>query len=155
MLRPGSIAPDFTLLDQDGKPHTLSGYRGKWVLIYFYPKDDTPGCTKQACSVRDAKTDFQKMKTVVLGISADTVQSHKKFAQKHQLSFPLLADVDKKAIRAYGAWGKKKFMGREYEGILRISYLVDPLGKIARSYERVRPAEQAEEVLGDLESIGA
>lgn len=147
---PGAVAPDFTLKDQDGNEHTLSKYRGKWTLIYFYPKDDTAGCTKQACAIRDADPDFDKLDAVVLGISADSVKSHKKFAEKYSLAFPLLADEDKKVINAYGVWGLKKFMGREYEGIMRTSFLVNPEGKIAKVYERVQAAKHADMVLADL-----
>ncbi len=149
----GKPAPDFTLPDQDGKSHTLSDYRGKWVLIYFYPKDDTTGCTAQACAIRDAEPDFKKLKTVVFGISADSGKSHRKFADKYELPFTLLADEDKKVIKKYGVWGKKKFMGREYEGILRTSFLVDPDGKIAKVYEKVKPAEHADAVLTDLKAL--
>ncbi|MGE5541160.1 MAG: thioredoxin-dependent thiol peroxidase [Bacillota bacterium] len=153
--RVGTAAPDFTLLDQDGKEHRLSAYRGKWVLIYFYPKDDTPGCTKEACAIRDADPDFSTLDAVVLGISADSVKSHKKFAEKYELTFPLLADEDKTVINAYGVWGLKKFMGREYEGILRTSFLVDPNGKIAYVYEKVKPEQHAAEVIADLKEFVA
>ncbi len=148
-----TIAPDFKLPDQDGKVHSLASYRGKWVLIYFYPKDDTAGCTAQACAIRDADPDFAKLDAVVLGISGDTVASHKKFADKYALAFPLLADADKTVINTYGVWGKKKFMGREYEGIMRTSFLVDPYGKIAKVYENVRAAQHAEMVLADLNAL--
>lgn len=149
----GTKAPDFTLPDQDGKMHTLSAYQGKWVLLYFYPKDDTPGCTAQACAIRDAEPDFKKLKAVVLGISVDTVKSHKKFAEKYGLPFTLLADEDKKVVKKYGVWGLKKFMGREYEGVMRTSFLVDPEGKIARVYENVKAAQHAEMVLADLNQL--
>jgi peroxiredoxin Q/BCP len=146
----GSMAKDFTLEDQDGKKHTLFDYRGKWVLIYFYPKDDTPGCTKQACAIRDALPDLKKLKITVLGISTDTVASHKKFAEKYGLPFTLLADPEKKVVKLYGVWGKKKFMGREYDGTMRTSFLVEPKGTIAKVYENVKPETHAEEVLKDL-----
>lgn len=149
----GTLAPDFTLLDQDGVAHTLSSYQGKWVLIYFYPKDDTPGCTAQACAIRDADEDFSKLGAVVLGISADSVKSHKKFVEKYGLPFPLLADEDKKIVKKYGVWGLKKFMGREYEGIFRTSFLVDPKGKIAKVYENVKAATHAEMILKDLKEL--
>jgi len=156
MPAPGTQAPDFTLLDQDGTAHTLSQYRGKWVLVYFYPKDDTPGCTKEACAIRDADPDLSSLGAVVLGISADSVKSHKKFAEKYGLTFPILADEDRVAIDAYGVWGDKKFMGREYEGILRTSFLIDPEGVIRKVYENVKPEVHAAEVLQDLkEAIGA
>ncbi len=153
MPRSGAPAPDFTLPDQDGVQHTLSAYRGKWVLIYFYPKDDTPGCTKQACAIRDADPDFKKLDAVVLGVSADSVKSHMKFAQKYGLAFPLLADEDKTIVNTYGVWGPKKFMGREYEGIKRTSFLVAPDGKIAKVYENVKADAHADEVLTDLRTL--
>lgn len=140
-------APDFSLADQTGKIHNLSDYRGKWVLVYFYPKDDTPGCTKEACSFRDMSLDFKKKDMVILGISKDNVESHKKFANKFNLNFPILSDESKEVIRAYKAWGKKKFMGREYEGTLRNSYLVNPVGEIVKVFERVNPLSHAKEVL--------
>lgn len=146
----GGRAPAFSLPDQDGTIHTLTDYRGRYLLLYFYPKDDTPGCTKEACALRDADPDFSKLDAAVLGVSADSVKSHKKFAEKYGLRFPLLADEDKKLVHAYGVWGKKKFMGREYEGILRTSFLIDPEGKIAKVYESVKPAQHAEEVLADI-----
>ena len=152
MPTPSTAAPDFTLLDQDGAPHTLSSYKGKWVLVYFYPKDDTPGCTKEACAIRDADPDLSSLGAVVLGISADSVKSHKKFADKYQLQFPLLSDEERIAINAYGVWGKKSFMGREYEGIMRTSFLVSPEGIIEKVYENVKPEVHANEVLADLRS---
>ena len=146
----GTKAPDFTLQDQDGVSHTLSQYKSQWVLIYFYPKDNTPGCTKQACTLRDAEPAFEKLDAVVLGISGDSVASHKKFVEKFQLPFPLLADTDKNVIEAYGSWGKKKLMGREYMGIFRNSFLISPEGTIAKVYEAVKPEKHAEEVLADI-----
>jgi thioredoxin-dependent peroxiredoxin len=151
----GTTASDFTLEDQDGVSHTLSQYKGQWVLIYFYPKDNTPGCTKQACTLRDAEPAFEKLKAVVLGISGDSVASHKKFVEKFELPFPLLADTDKKVIEAYGSWGKKKFMGREYMGIFRNSFLISPDGNIAKVYEGVKPEKHAEEVLADITFLKA
>ncbi len=148
----GSLAPDFTLSDQDGALHTLSAYRGKRVLMYFYPKDDTPGCTKQACALRDVVPDFGKVDLVVLGISPDSVKSHKKFAEKYELPFTLLADEGKEAVHAYGVWGRKKFMGREYDGVFRTSFLIGPDGRIEKVYEQVKPEQHAAEVLADLGS---
>lgn len=147
----GAKAPDFTLSDQNGKNHSLSDHKDKWVLLYFYPKDDTPGCTKEACGMRDMFPKFKKMDAVVFGISADSVREHKKFADKYELPFALLSDENKKIINAYGVWAKKKFMGREYMGILRTSFLIDPKGKIAKIYEKVKPEQHAEEVLKDLQ----
>lgn len=143
-------AKNFTLRDQNGDPHSLSDYKGKWVLLYFYPKDDTTGCTKEACGIRDNFPAFKKIKAVVLGISADTEQSHKKFAEKYTLPFTLLSDPQKKVITMYDVWGKKKFMGREYMGILRTSFLIDPNGRIIKTYEQVKPDKHAEEVLHDI-----
>ena len=152
-LKQGTKAPDFILPDQNGKTHTLSDYKGKMVLIYFYPKDDTPGCTKEACGIRKTFPDFKKLHTVVFGISGDSIAKHKKFAEKYSLPFVLLSDTEKKAIILYGVWGKKKFMGREYMGILRTSFLIDSNGVILKIYEKVRPDIHAEEVLNDLKTF--
>ena len=146
-------APEFNLPDQEGKMHSLKDLKGKFVLLYFYPKDDTPGCTKEACTIRDNYSAFKKMDLVVLGVSADSPKSHAKFADKYKLPFPLLADEKKEVIEAYGVWAKKKFMGREYMGILRNSFLIGPDGKIAKIYEGVKPAEHAEEVLTDTKQL--
>ncbi|GIW67687.1 MAG: peroxiredoxin [Candidatus Parcubacteria bacterium] len=143
-------APDFKLKDQNGDFHRLSDYKGKWVLVYFYPKDNTPGCIKEACAIRDNFPAFEKLNITVLGISSDTVESHKKFAQKYKLPFTLLADDKKEVVKKYGVWGKKKFMGIEYEGISRTSFLINPQGKIVKIYENVKPAIHAKEVLDDL-----
>lgn len=149
-LKVGQLAPDFTLPDQNGKNHKLSDYTGEWVLIYFYPKDDTPGCTKEACSIRDNFPKFRKSKAKVFGISVDSVKSHAKFAEKYKLPFTLLADEDKIIVKKYGVWTKKKFMGREYMGTLRTSFLTNPKGKIIKIYENVKPEIHAQEVLDDL-----
>jgi len=154
-LKIGDPAPNFSLPDQDGKIHQLSDFKGRWLLVYFYPKDDTPGCTKEACSVRDHWSRFQQKRAAVVGVSADSVESHKKFAQKFRLTFPLLADPSRQMIRVYGAWGQKQFMGRSYEGVLRTSFLIDPKGRIAKIYEKVKPEEHSKEVLADLDEIGA
>ncbi len=146
----GSKAPDFNLLDQAGQKHTLAQYAGQWVLLYFYPKDDTPGCTTEACALRDNLPQFKKLSCVVLGVSVDSEKSHAKFVKKYDLPFTLLADTDKTLVEAYGVWGKKKFMGREYLGTKRVSFLIDPQGKIAKVYEEVKPAIHADEVLADL-----
>jgi peroxiredoxin Q/BCP len=152
-LAPGVLAPDITLPDQDGVNQSLAARRGKWVLVYFYPRDDTPGCTVEACGVRDAWKDFTRAGIEVFGISADPVKSHKKFADKFALPFALLADESKAVIQAYGAWGRKKFMGREFDGILRQSFLVDPKGKLAKIYAKVKPDEHAREVLTDIAAL--
>lgn len=149
-IKLGAVAPNFTLPDQHGKTHTLSDYKGKWVLLYFYPKDDTPGCTKEACGMRDVFPKLKKMDAAVFGVSADSVQKHKKFAGKYKLPFTLLSDENKSIIKKYGVWAKKKFMGREYMGILRTSFLIDPKGTVAKIYEQVKPEQHAEEVLADL-----
>ena len=180
MLKLNTKAPDFSLPDQDGKKHSLADYKGKWVLIYFYPKDDPPGCTKEACMIRDNLPDFsagggsasggKKLNCTVLGISVDSVKSHNKFAEKYKLPFTLLADEKKEVVKKYGAWQKKSFspslpclpagrklrragMGKTYMGTKRISYLINPEGKIAKVYSDVKPAEHADEVLNDLKSF--
>ncbi len=150
MLEVGNAAPAFNLPDQDGNKHRLSDYAGKWVLVYFYPKDNTSGCTKEACAIRDDWSDFRKLGAVVLGVSKDSVKSHRNFADKHSLPFTLLSDESTKMIEKYGAWRKKKMAGREYMGIVRISYLVDPKGKVAKVYAKVKPPEHSAEVLADL-----
>lgn len=151
----GEEAPDFTLSDQDGTPHALSSYRGKWVLLYFYPKDDTPGCTIEACTIRDQFKDFQKIDAVVLGVSTDSVASHKKFATAYELPFTLLADEHKEVVGRYGVFGEKKMMGRTYMGTKRTSFLIDPKGNIAKVYEKVKPEEHAQEVLADLRTVNS
>ncbi len=146
-------APDFSLPDQDGKKHKLSDYRGQWVLIYFYPKDDTPGCTTEACTLRDNLPKFGKLKAKVFGISVDSIASHKKFAEKYKLPFTLLADEDKKVVEKYGVWQEKSMYGRKYMGTVRNSYLINPEGKIAKIYEKVKPAEHAGQVLEDIKAL--
>ncbi len=152
-LKENQKAPSFSLSDQDGKIHKLADYKGQWVLLYFYPKDDTPGCTKEACMIRDNFPEFKKLKVQVFGVSADSAAKHAKFATKYKLPFTLLADEQKEVIEKYGVWTKKKFMGREYMGILRTSFLIDPDGKIAKIYENVKPPVHAEEVLADLKQL--
>lgn len=152
-LKIGDKAPVFKLPDQNGDIHSLAEYKGKWVLLYFYPKDDTPGCTKEACLIRDNFPDFKKLKVVVFGISTDSVKSHKKFADKYNLPFVILADENKDIVKKYGVWGKKKFMGREYMGTFRTSFLIDPSGKIARIFEKVNPETHAGEVLTELKLL--
>lgn len=152
-LKIGDLAPDFALPDQKGEVRRLSDFRGQWVVLYFYPKDNTPGCTKEACGFRDLFPKFQRRKIVVIGISTDSVRSHEKFAEKYDLPFLLLADEEKAVVRAYGVWGQKSFMGRTTMGTHRTSFLVDPEGRIAKIYERVRPETHAEEVFRDLEQL--
>lgn len=155
MLKPGDTAPDFTLPDQEGKRHSLSDYKGDWILLYFYPKDDTPGCTAEACAIRDDYEAYGDTEITVLGVSTDTVKSHAKFATKYALPFTLLADEEKKVVAQYGVWGKKKFMGKDYMGTSRMSFLIAPDGKIAKVYDLVRPADHAEEVLADVRALRA
>jgi thioredoxin-dependent peroxiredoxin len=152
-LPPETTAPNFSLPDQDGTIRSLEQYRGKWVLIYFYPKDDTPGCTTQACGLRDSYTEYQNANIVVLGISKDSVKSHKKFEQKHNLPFPLLADADIEVAKQYGIWGPKKFMGREFLGMHRTSFLINPEGIIKKVYEKVNVLTHAKQILEDKEAL--
>jgi peroxiredoxin Q/BCP len=146
MLKVGTTAPDFALPDQDGRVHRLADKRGSWVVLYFYPKDDTPGCTKEACAFRDAMSDLGDLDAVVLGVSADDEASHREFASKYGLNFPLLADVDRRAIEAYEAWGEKEHEGVRYEGIGRGTYLVDPAGRVAETWLVTDPEAHAAEV---------
>jgi len=143
-------AKDFNLPDQKGKYHKLSDYSGKWVVVYFYPKDDTPGCTKEACNFRDSWDMFGKKGIIILGISKDSVATHFKFALKYHLNFPILSDEPREVIQAYGAWGRKKFMGKEFEGTIRMTYLVDPKGEIFKIYKKVNPLTHAEDILKDI-----
>ena len=152
-VREGDNAPELGKGDQNGKIHSLSDYQGKWVLLYFYPKDDTPGCTDEACSLRDHFAELKKKGVDVIGVSVDSAESHQKFIQKHSLPFPLLADTDKTVVNRYGVWGKKQFMGKEYTGTSRVSFLIDPDGKIARVYPKVKPKEHAAQVLADLAGL--
>ena len=155
MIAVGMAAPDFTLLDHMGKPVTLSAYRGRWVLLYFYPKDDTPGCTKEACMLRDAFPRFEGLHAHVFGVSKDTVESHKKFVDKYNLPFQLLADPDTAVNKLYGVWREKKMMGKVYRGTLRSAFLIDPEGIVRKVYEKVKPEIHAEEVISDLDAFGA
>lgn len=152
-LKVGQKAPAIKLPDQNGNVHQLKDYLGQWVLIYFYPKDDTPGCTKEACQIRDNFPKFKKLNAVVLGISVDAVQKHQKFAAKYSLPFTLLADEHKEAVEKYGVWAEKSMYGRTYMGTLRNSFLIDPKGNIVKIYEKVKPEMHAEEVLNDLKTL--
>ncbi|RMF45791.1 MAG: thioredoxin-dependent thiol peroxidase [Bacteroidetes bacterium] len=143
----GAEAPDFTALDQEGKSVRLSDFRGQKVVLYFYPKDDTPGCTKEACNLRDHHAELQGAGYVVLGVSADDVASHRRFAEKYGLPFRLLADPEKKIIQAYGAWGKKRMYGKEYEGTQRITYVIDENGRIERVITQVKTEAHAQQIL--------
>src|SRR5215216_7950173 len=154
-LPTGISAPDFELLDDTNTPRKLSDFRGRNVVLYFYPEDDTPGCTKEACNFRDDYSAYEKANVVVLGVSPNDVKSHVKFKQKFQLPFPLLADVGHKVCDLYGVWGPKKIMGREYEGVLRTTFLIDENGNIKQVYEQVRPAEHSAQLLEELGLAGA
>ncbi len=158
ILKIGDVAPDFKLLDQNGTEHALSDYVGsdvavpdrKKVLIYFYPKDDTPGCTTEACNFRDSFEEMKNSGLVILGVSKDSVKSHKKFADKHKLNFPILSDEGTEMIKSYDAWAPKKFMGREFLGVLRKSFLIGADGKIEKIYEKVDTKKHANEVICDI-----
>ena len=154
-LERGTPAPDFELPDDTGTPRKLSDFRGKPVILYFYPKDDTPGCTKEACNFRDDYSAYQNTSVIILGVSADSPESHAKFKAKFQLPFPLLADEDHAVCDAFGVWGPKKFMGKSYEGILRTTFLIDADGTVAHVFENVRPAEHSAEVLEAIRSLPA
>lgn len=143
----GELVPDFTLQDQDGKTHTLSQYQGKKVVLYFYPKDMTPGCTVQAEGMRDSMNDLEAKGIVVLGVSVDDVKSHKKFVDKHNLNFPLLADTDKKVVEEYGVWKEKSMFGKKYMGIQRDTFLIDEEGKLIQHFKKVNPLKHAGQVL--------
>jgi thioredoxin-dependent peroxiredoxin len=146
-------APNFKLPDQEGREHTLTNYSGKWLILYFYPKDDTPGCTKEACNFRDASEEYKKRRVEIVGISKDSVKSHKKFAEKFHLNFPLLADESGETIEKYGAWGEKSMFGKKYMGILRNTYLINPEGEIVRTYEGVKPEKHNSQILADLKNL--
>ena len=147
LLEVGDPAPDFKTADQDGERISLKDLRGRKVVLYFYPKDDTPGCTKEACSFRDGFSKFRKRKIEVLGVSADDEKSHKKFAKKYDLPFRLLADTDKEIVRNYGVWGEKSLYGRKFMGINRVTYVIDEKGKIAGVWPKVKPDGHADEIL--------
>ena len=151
VLKEGDEAPDFTVRDGEGKTVKLKDFRGKKVVLYFYPKDDTPGCTREACAFRDAFGKFKRRGIEVLGVSLDSEASHKKFAAKFDLPFRLLADTDKAISEAYGTYGEKKFMGRKYMGNHRMTFLIDEKGKIKEIFDKVKPDEHAGEVLEAFE----
>ena len=147
LLEPGTKAPEFTTVDQSGNKVTLKDYRGKKVVLYFYPKDDTPGCTKEACAFRDSFESFKGLGVEILGVSVDNEKSHKSFAEKFKLPFKLLADTDKKIVTAYGVWGEKSMYGRKYMGTNRVTYLINESGHIAAVFPKVKPQEHAAEIL--------
>lgn len=146
-LSAGEQAPPFELLDNQGNLHKLSDYQGQTIVVYFYPRDDTPGCTKEACSFRDAYADFRDAGVEVIGISPDSESSHSKFISKYELPFVLLSDPDHKVCEAFGAWGTKKMYGREYEGVNRTTFVIGPDGVIKHVFENVKPADHSQEVL--------
>lgn len=148
-----SQAPDFTLPDQFGATHSLAEYAGNYILLYFYPKDDTEGCTIEACSFRDRLNELKEKNVQVLGVSADDTASHKKFVEKYQLNFPLLADTDKKIIESYGVWREKENFGKKYMGIVRESFLISPEGIIIKHYENVKPETHVDDVINDIKTL--
>ena len=149
-LTSGDLAPHFSLPDAQGNPISLSQFSGQRVILYFYPRDDTPGCTKEAQGFRDAYAEYQSRNIVILGVSTDNEQSHTKFVNKHQLPFPLLCDRDAAVAKAYDSYGLKKFMGKEYEGIYRKTFVIDAAGKIEKIYAKVKPDGHAMQILTDL-----
>ena len=149
-LREGDSAPDFSGTVNGGVRVSLADFRGRHLVLYFYPKDDTPGCTKEACAFRDVFSEFQKKGVAILGVSTDPVRAHERFAAKYRLSFPLLADEERAVVKAYGVWGEKSFMGRTYDGTFRVTFLIGPDGRIKKIWPMVKPAEHAKEVLEAL-----
>lgn len=150
----GTLAPDFVLADENEQQHSLSDYRGRPVVLYFYPKDDTPGCTTEACNFRDDYSAYDQAGVVILGVSPDTSKKHAKFKTKYGLPFTLLADEGHQVCEQYGVWGRKKFMGREYDGVFRTTFLISPDGEIVKVFEKVKPAEHSQEVLAALAGSG-
>ncbi len=149
-LKEGDLAPDFTANTNGGGKVSLSDFKGRNLILYFYPRDDTPGCTKEACAFRDEFAQFTKQGAVVLGVRTDSARSHDRFAQKYRLPFTLVSDEDKKIVQAYGVWGEKRFMGRKYQGTHRVTFLIGPDGRIRKIWPAVKPAEHAKEVLAAL-----
>lgn len=149
-IKKGLPAPDFSLKDDEGRARELSEFKGTKVVLYFYPKDDTPGCTTEACNFRDDYSAYVDAGITILGVSPDSVKSHQKFREKFNLPFSLLADEDHKVAEAFRVWGKKKFMGKEYMGVLRTTFIVDEKGRIAHVFEDVKPADHSKEILSLL-----
>ena len=150
VLKAGDPAPEFNLPSDEGKPVSLSGLRGKKVVIYFYPKDNTPGCTRESCAFRDGLAQVKRKGAVVLGVSADSVESHRKFKEKQGLNFPLLSDPERKALEAYGVWQEKSLYGRKFMGIVRTTYIIDGKGNVSRVFPKVRVDGHVQEVLAAL-----
>jgi peroxiredoxin Q/BCP len=153
MLEINTKAPDFNLLDENEQAHQLSEYAGKWLVIYFYPKDDTPGCTKEACTIAEVYDEFAQLGVTVFGVSKDSPASHKKFKEKYSLPFTLLSDESTDMIAAYGAIAEKSMFGKKFTGINRVTYLVNPAGEIVKVYPKVSPADHALELLKDLKDL--
>jgi peroxiredoxin Q/BCP len=149
-LKEGDKAPGFSALTSGGETVSLAGLKGRNVVLYFYPRDDTPGCTKEACAFRDAYAEFAKRGAVVLGVSVDSAESHARFATKYKLPFPLLVDEDRKIVTAYGVWGEKTFMGRKHLGTHRVTFLIGPDGRLKQIWTKVKPEAHADEVLAAL-----
>jgi peroxiredoxin Q/BCP len=148
------LAPDFSLPDQHGQVRSLTDYAGRWLVLYFYPKDDTPGCTTEACSFRDEREAIAEFgKAEVVGVSKDNVRSHQKFAEKYGLNFTILSDPEHKTIEAYGSWKPKRFMGREYMSTMRNTFIISPDGRIAREYRGVNPKTHAAQIIADLQKL--
>ena len=152
-LKEGDLAPGFTANTNGGGKVSLSDFEGKHVILYFYPRDNTPGCTKEACAFRDEYAAFKKKGAVVLGVSTDSPKSHDGFAEKYRLPFTLVSDEDKKIVQAYGAWGEKSFLGRKYQGTYRVTFLIGPDGKIRKIWPAVKPVDHAREILAALSAI--
>lgn len=153
LIQEGNKAPAFTLKDQTGETHKLSGYAGSWVVLYFYPKDNTPGCTTQACGFRDSYAGLKKLGTQVLGVSPDDAKAHNKFVEKYGLPFPLLVDPDSKVAEKYGVWKQKTMFGKKYMGIVRTTYLIGPDGKVARRWDKVKVAGHVDEVAQAIKDL--
>ena len=153
MLEIGKSVPQFSLPDQDGKIHNIKDYKGQWVIIYFYPKDLTPGCTTEACNFQEALPDFNSIDAVIFGISKDSVKQHKKFANKYNLQFSLLSDENSDVCEQFGVWQKKSMYGKEYMGIARSTFIVNPDGKIVKVYPKVNVKEHHSEILNDLKEL--
>lgn len=151
LVEEGAKAPAISLPDQNGTTHTLKDYQGKWVVLYFYPKDNTPGCTTESCGFRDAKKEYDEKNAVIFGISCDDEKSHSKFIEKFDLPFDLLADTEKKAVKDYGVYKEKSMYGKQYMGIERTTFLIDPNGNVAKMYRKVKPKGHEEEVLKDIQ----
>jgi thioredoxin-dependent peroxiredoxin len=154
-LKDGQTAPDFTLPDETGKKHKLSDYRGQTVVLYFYPADDTPGCTKEACNFRDDYLKYKAIGAQILGVSPDSEKSHEKFKTKYSLPFPLLADEGHKVCERFGVWAEKNMYGRKYFGVIRSTFIIDPEGKIAEIFHKVKVPDHSQNVLATLDALAA